>query len=33
MPALAVEFLTTCQITFSVMLLSQTEPFLLTQRD
>ena len=32
MPALAAEFFTTCQITFSVMLLPQTEPFLLRQR-
>jgi hypothetical protein len=32
MPAFAAEFFTTCQITFSVMPLPQTEPILLTQR-
>ena len=32
MPALAAEFFTTCQITFSVMPLPQTVPFLVTQR-
>ena len=32
MPALAAEFFTTCQMTFSVMPFPQTEPILVTQR-